>query len=390
MSMATKTTVALPIKLDNAAYQRILDAMSTAILLLDSNNRLRYVNPAGEMLFAISARHLQGFAVQQLFTCEIPLQDMLDEALATHHPFTRHELPVTLHGSTEIMTLDLTAIPMQDSHNEDGLLIELIRMDQLLRISRDESLIAQQQATQELLKGLAHEVKNPLGGLRGAAQLLERQLSDPDLKEYTRVIIDEADRLQLLVDRMTGPRTIPQQLHVNVHEILEHVRQLVLADNTHQVYIRRDYDPSIPDIKADPGQIIQAILNITRNAVQALTTVSEVADKQDPPQITYRTRILRNYTLGNERYRLVANIQIVDNGPGIEKSLRDKIFFPMVTGRAEGTGLGLSIAQSIIQQHGGLIECHSHPGETIFSIILPVQLSDEPSAMKHARESTST
>lgn len=354
--------------IDRAEYQRMLDAMSTTILLFGKDLRLRYINPAGEMLFAMSARHLVGVSINDLVSCELPIQSLLDEAFNTRHPFTRHEMRIQLQGASEHITVDMTVIPMFDAQRDDELLVELVQMDRLLRISRDETRVAQQQATRDLLRGLAHEVKNPLGGLRGAAQLLEKQLDDPELTEYTRVIIDEADRLQQLVDRMIGPRTIPQELDVNIHEILEHVRQLVLADSSHQVYIQRDYDPSIPDIKADPGQIVQAILNITRNAVQALSS----SDKQDN-KITYRTRIMRNYTIGNDLHRLAACIQIIDNGPGISKDLREKIFFPMVTGRADGTGLGLSIAQSIIQQHGGLIECRSKPGETVFSIFLPIR-----------------
>ena len=361
--------------LDRADYQRMLDAMTTSILLLGRDLCLRYINPAGEMLFAASARHLLGMHVGELIACEVPVSPLMQEALDTRHPFTRHELPVQLHGQDEQVTLDMTVLPMFDARQHDELLVELLQMDRMLRISRDESRAAQQQATRDLLRGLAHEVKNPLGGLRGAAQLLEKQLDNPELTEYTRVIIDEADRLQQLVDRMIGPRSLPQAVAVNLHEILEHVRQLVLADSSHQIYIQRDYDPSIPEIKADPGQFVQAILNITRNAVQALSTQSQTgADNR----IIYRTRILRNFTIGNERHRLVARVQVIDNGPGIDKDLQEKIFFPMVTGRAEGTGLGLSIAQSIVQQHDGLIECHSEPGETVFSIYLPIRLDNSP------------
>jgi len=357
-------TVAVDI--DSAAYSRMLDAMSTVVLLFNKQQTLCYINPAGEMMFAMSARHLVGMHFSQLIGYDAPMQSWLDEAFNTGHPFTRHDFAVQLFGHEEQVTLDMTVVPVPDPQREE-FLVELIQVDRLLRISRDESRAAQQQATQDLLRGLAHEVKNPLGGLRGAAQLLARQLSNDELTEYTRVIINEADRLQELVDRMIGPRTIVHHKEINLHEVLEHVRQLVLADSSHEIYIQRDYDPSIPDINADHGQLVQAVLNITRNAVQALG---------DKGEITYQTRILRNFTVGNERHKLVAVINIIDNGPGIDEALREKIFFPMVTGRAEGTGLGLSIAQTIVQQHKGLIECTSQPGETVFSILLPIKLHE--------------
>jgi len=283
------------------------------------------------------------------------------------HPITQHEVSVSLLRSREI-TVDMSISPMLDSKDDPEILLECHQIDHLLRISQDEKRAEDQQATKEILRGLAHEIKNPLGGLRGSAQLLQRQLHDDNLKEYTRVIIDEADRLSLLVDRMVGSSQIPKTCDANIHEILEHVRQLILADTAHEIYIKRDYDPSIPDMKLDPGQIIQAIINITRNAIQAITEKK----MQIPGTIIYRTRVLRNFTIGNIRHRLALELQIEDNGPGIPEDLLKKIFFPMVTGRAEGTGLGLSIAQSIIQQHNGLLECKSKPNKTIFTINLPV------------------
>jgi two-component system nitrogen regulation sensor histidine kinase GlnL len=247
------------------------------------------------------------------------------------------------------------------------LMVELNRLDRLLRISRDESLLAQQKATRELLRGLAHEVKNPLGGLRGAAQLLEKELHDESLKDYTRVIIEEADRLQTLVNRILGPNSMPRKQSTNIHEVLERVRSLMLAEKHNNLTIVRDYDPSIPNLMVDPDQLIQAVLNIVRNACQAL---------DGNGQIILRTRVLRKFTIGNQNHRLVACISIIDNGPGIPPELKEQIFFPMITGRAEGTGLGLSIAQSLIHQHHGLIEHDSEPGKTVFSIILPLASGD--------------
>jgi len=348
----------------SSPYQRILDGLNSTVMLFGADLILRYINPAGEMLFEVSARHLLGQHYDQLFNISDISAFHVKQVLKTVHPVTQHEVSVSLLDSKNI-TLNISINPMLDSKDDFEILIECVQVDHLVRISRDEKRAEDQQATQEILRGLAHEIKNPLGGLRGSAQLLERQLDNDNLKEYTRVIIDEADRLSLLVDRMIGPATIPKICEANIHEILEHVRQLVLADGTHKINIIRDYDPSIPDLKLDPGQLIQTILNISRNAIQALS--SETSD-----HIIYRTRILRNFTIANSRHRLALLLEIEDNGPGIPKNLQKKIFFPMVTGRADGTGLGLSIAQSIIQQHRGLLECESNPSKTIFRISLPI------------------
>jgi len=341
---------------------RILEGMNSAVLLFDQALHLRYINSAGESLFRISARHMLDQPYQALIQDSADLPQQLDEAFRSGRPFTRHEVSLDLGNDINVV-VDFTAVPLLEPGCPTEILIELHSVDRLLRISRDENLLVQQQATQEILRGLAHEVKNPLGGLRGAAQLLERQLDSEDLKEYTRVIIDEADRLQKLVNRILGPNNLPNKRSVNIHHVLEHVRSLLMAEGEKQIEIKRDYDPSIPDIEADPDQLIQAVLNIVRNAYQAL-------DEQGT--ITLRTRIERKYTLGKQRYDLVARIEIIDNGPGIPEDMLDKIFFPMVTGRAEGTGLGLSIAQSLIQQHDGLIEVISVPGGTIFTVLLPI------------------
>lgn len=228
--------------------------------------------------------------------------------------------------------------------------------------------MAQQNAARMLLRGLAHEIKNPLGGLRGAAQLLDQELPDDELREYTRIIIEESDRLQSLVDRMLAPNKPPHKSLINIHRVLERVRQLVQVEAPVGVKLNRDYDPSMPALYGDGDQLIQAILNIVRNAAQALG---------DKGKITIRTRIHRQVTIGLNRHPLVAKIDVVDDGPGIKAELLNQIFYPMVTGRAEGTGLGLSIAQSLISQHGGLVECESKPGETIFSIFLPLEKKHE-------------
>lgn len=342
--------------------QRILESLNSAVLLFDESMRLKYVNPAAETLFSVSARHLLNQPYQALIQESADLEFQLEEAFQSGRPFTRHEVSLDLGNDNHVM-VDFTAVPLIEPGCATEILVELHSVDRLLRISREENQLAQQEATQKILRGLAHEIKNPLGGLRGAAQLLERQLDSEDLKEYTQVIIDEADRLQKLVNRILGPNNLPNKRSINIHHVLEHIRSLLLAEGKSNVSIVRDYDPSIPELQADPDQLIQAFLNITRNAYQAL---------DEEGTITLRTRIERKYTLGKQRYDLVARIEIIDNGPGIPEDILDKIFFPMVTGRAEGTGLGLSIAQSLIQQHDGLIEVISVPGGTVFTVLLPI------------------
>lgn len=339
--------------------QRILENLNTAVLLFDRELNLAYINPAGEMLLAISARRLLQRPASELFPLAPELVQLLREALASGQPLTRRELGMRLAPDREL-TVDLVLGPISDGRRRSELIVELVQLDRQLRISREEQLLQQQGATRELLRGLAHEVKNPLGGLRGAAQLLERELADAALKEYTRVIIGEADRLQKLVDRVLGPSQRPHKSTLNLHEVLERVRQLVRAAGA-GARIRRDYDPSIPALKADRDLLVQAVLNIVLNAQQAGSGL-----------VTLRTRILRQFTLGNRRYRLVAELAIIDDGPGVAPELRECIFYPMVSGRPDGTGLGLSIAQSIVRQHGGLIRCESRPGRTAFTLLLPI------------------
>jgi two-component system nitrogen regulation sensor histidine kinase GlnL len=352
--------------------QRILENLSTAVLLLDKALCLRYMNPAAEMLFEVSVRHMVGNPAELLIHCDEGVtRESLMQALETGHPFTERELNLSLPDGKRA-TVDCTVIPLHESDEDCGLLIEIQQIDRQLRISREEHLLSQHQAAQELIRGLAHEIKNPLGGLRGAAQLLEQELPDPALIEYTQIIINEADRLKNLVNRMLGSNRLPTLQEVNIHSLLERVRNLVLVESQQKLNITRDYDPSIPDLLLDRDSIIQALLNILRNAAREIN---------GEPQgcITLHTRILRQFTIGNRRYRLVAQIGIEDNGPGIPESIREKLFYPMVTASEDGVGLGLSIAQSLINQHGGLIECTSEPGKTLFSVLLPVE---NPNATK--------
>jgi two-component system nitrogen regulation sensor histidine kinase GlnL len=348
----------------------ILDNLNTAVLLFDSELRLVYVNPAGEVLFALSARYMLGLSAGDLIRCpDEAVEARLKETLKTLHPFTEREVNIVLADGRTI-TVNCTVLPLHQFGANIELLVELHQVDRQLRISREEHLISQHQATQALIRGLAHEIKNPLGGLRGAAQLLEQELPDKSLRDYTRIIIDEADRLQKLMDQMLGPNRIPKRRPINIHHVLEHVRGLILAEYPTGLTIRRDYDPSIPEIVADPDRLIQALLNLVRNAANA---TGDANDSGEPGKIVLRTRVLRQFTIGTRRHRLVLCVSVEDNGAGIPPELQERIFFPMVTGNSGGTGLGLSIAQELINQHGGLIECESRPGRTQFLVYLPLE-----------------
>ncbi len=352
---------------NQALFKRILENQNTAILMFDEQLTLSFMNPAAEMLFAWSARQALSSKAEKVFSHNQEILHALNQALTSNHPFTEREITLQLPAGSTI-TVDYTVTPVSETNDGLGLLVELTQLDRQLRIAREENLLAQHATTRDVIRGLAHEIKNPLGGLRGAAQLLEQELESAELKEYTDIIIGEADRLQNLLNRMLGPNTLPINKTINIHELLERVRQLVQAESPADITLKRDYDPSVPELFADPDQLIQAILNLARNAAQALGQTGE---------ITLRTRTQRQITIGHTKHKLVAAIQIIDNGPGVESDMIDKIFFPMVTGRAEGTGLGLPIAQNLINQHGGLIECQSRPGETIFTILLPLENTNE-------------
>ncbi len=352
---------------EQAIQQRVLDNLATAVLVVDRALVTRYINPACEMLLEISARKARGTPLERLISGPDRLFARLRECLDSAHPFTERELPLALFGNRHL-TVDCTVTSLHEPQAPGGLLVELVQIDRQLRISREENLIAQHNATRDVVRGLAHEIKNPLGGLRGAAQLLERELADEELKEYTRIIIDEADRLQNLVNRMLGPNALPNKQEVNIHHLLERVRNLVDVEAPAGVELVRDYDPSIPMLQADPDQLIQALLNLARNAVGAVG---------ERGTITLRTRTQRQITIGHERHKLVLVVEVTDDGPGISKEMMEKIFYPMITGAANGTGLGLSIAQSLINRHGGLIECSSEPGHTVFRILLPLEKAND-------------
>ncbi len=356
------------ITLDNLT---ILNNLTTAVVVIDHQLQLSYINHAAEVLLAVSGQRIQHKASEDLFRNADEFQANLLQTLSSAHPLTKREAKLTLFNGQQLI-LDYTITPITDPSaltDTSTLLVELFPKDRLLRISKEESILAKQESSKLLVRGLAHEIKNPLGGIRGAAQLLSRELPSADLQEYIQVIIEEADRLRDLVDRMLGPMRPPQMNPINIHLVLEHVCNLISAEASGCIDVIRDYDPSIPELPGDAQQLIQAVLNIMHNALQALQT----SQQSQPRILTVRSRIVRQFTIASICHRLVCQIDIHDNGPGIPASLIDTIFYPMVSGKADGTGLGLSIAQAIVSQHKGLIRCNSEPGNTTFTIYLPFE-----------------
>lgn len=344
-----------------ASHYAGLELLDTPVLIARADGRLEFVNPACENLLALGRRELLRHRLFDLFHESVPLRQALKTALSHNASFIEHDLELTVAHSELQLHVALSVTPVDAEGSL--VLVELRPLDQQLKIANEERLLLQQQANRELIRNLAHEIKNPLGGIRGAAQLLEHELAErPELKEYTAVIKEEALRLQSLVDRLLAPHKRHVSSEVNIHEVLERVRSIVLAEYPSGLTLLRDYDTSLPTLIADKEQLIQVVLNIVRNAIQAMKGQGE---------IVLRSRVARQVTLARKRYTLALKLQIVDNGPGIPEDIRDHIFYPLVTGRAEGTGLGLTLAQAFVHQHGGTIEFDSRPGHTCFTVLLP-------------------
>ncbi|MDP2851826.1 MAG: nitrogen regulation protein NR(II) [Gallionella sp.] len=337
-----------------------LEYLATAVILLDDEARIVYLNPAAEHLFDVSGKNLLGHPVQQVFTDTAQLTNAMQHAIRDNASYIEHDLTLGTYAHGKLH-LRCAVTPVQF----DGryLLLEFHPMDRPLKLAREEQMLDQTQANRLLLRNLAHEIKNPLGGIRGAAQLLEQELEKPALREYTQVIVQEADRLRSLMEKLLSPQNASHYSALNIHEVLERVRSVVLAEMPAGLTIRRDYDISLPALIGDKEQLIQAMLNIVRNAAQAM---------QGSGTIILRTRIARQVTLIKRRHRLAVMVQIIDNGPGIPPELHDKIFYPLVSGRADGHGLGLTLAQDYVSQHHGAIEFDSESGRTCFTVLLPL------------------
>ena len=357
--------------LDSTFAIDILDTQTTAVMVVSAERVVRYLNPAAEHLYGISDSQGAGSTLAEVFAHPDEAFGDLASTLDSGHSYTHREQEIELRDGTQLVA-DVTVCRI---HATGDLLIEAQARDRVLRINQDDRLIAAERTTASLVRGLAHEVKNPLGGIRGAAQLLQRELNADDQLEYTNIIIRESDRLAGLVDTLLGPTREPRVAPINVHHLLEHVLLVLRAELDSPAYegaaieFVRDYDPSLPELEGDEDQLIQALLNLMSNACQALLHTDE-------PCITVRTRVQRQFTIAGQRHRLCCQIDVIDNGPGVSPEIAERIFFPMISGRPDGTGLGLAITQAIVRRHQGVIEFESRPGHTMFSVLLPMQLNN--------------
>jgi two-component system nitrogen regulation sensor histidine kinase GlnL len=339
---------------------RSLEALSTAVMLLDDALRVSWLNPAAENLFQASRNQLVGHPVGQIVFDSGAISNAIEHARRDNAAYTQHDFAASVPGAAQRLLLSCTATALE---HDEGFLLEFVPRQQQSRLAREERLHEQSEANRELIRNLAHEIKNPLGALRGAAQLLDRELERPDLHEYTRVIMMEADRLQSLMDRLLTPHRLPKPIALNIHEVTERVRSLLVAEYP-EIRVRRDYDTSLPPLTGDREQLIQVVLNIARNGAQAM---------DGRGTLSLRTRVARRVTIAKRLYGLAIALEVVDDGPGIAEDLRERIFLPLVSGREGGTGLGLTLAQTFVTQHGGMIEVESQPGRTSFLILLPLK-----------------
>lgn len=366
-SRATAPASSDALKLPAAQRFQSLDLLATLVAVVAGDGSVLFANSALEDALGISRRAIEGTSFPQCFTDPTALQNALAGAESNEFAALRYDAWLTrTAGNAEPLQVHVV-VAQTDSPNE--FVVELLPLEAQARQDREERMLDQAQANKELIRNLAHEIKNPLGGIRGAAQLLEMEIDSRELKEYTKVIIHEADRLQTLVDRLLAPHRRPHVVgDVNIHEVCERVRTLIVAEFPRGLRVIRDYDISIPDFRGDREQLIQAVLNIAHNACEALGERIAAGDAE----LTFRTRVARQVTFGKQRYRLALELHVIDNGPGVPEAIRDRIFFPLVSGREGGSGLGLTLAQTFVQQHHGLIECDSEAGRTDFLILIPL------------------
>ena len=342
------------------------DLLGTPVAVLDAQGCVVAVNASLEDVLGLSRRGLMGQPLAAHFVDPRPLLGALQGLGQNTFATLRYEAALRRVHHNDTLPVHVV---IASSERADEVVVEMLPVEQKTRQEREERLLEQARVNKELIRNLAHEIKNPLGGIRGAAQLLEMELQNKELTEYTQVIIHEADRLQTLVDRLLAPHRRPHVVgDVNIHEVCERVRALILAEFPKGLEVVRDYDISIPEFRGDKEQLIQAVLNIAHNAAQALADRRARGDAC----ITLRTRILRQVTFGKQRYRLALELHVIDNGPGIPDEIKDRIFYPLVSGREGGSGLGLTLAQTFVQQHHGLVECESRPGCTDFKILIPL------------------
>lgn len=341
------------------------DLLASLVAVVRDDGTVVFANAALEDALGISRRAIEGSSLTQYFPEPERLRQGLQGVGSNEFTVLRFDGFLGRPGMDPVAVHVVVA----QSERPGEIVVEMLPLEQQVRQEREERLLDQAQANKELIRNLAHEIKNPLGGIRGAAQLLEMEIESRELKEYTQVIIHEADRLQTLVDRLLAPHRRPHVVgDVNIHEVCERVRSLILAEFPKGLKVVREYDISLPEFRGDREQLIQAVLNIAHNACQALSERMAAGDAQ----LVFRTRVARQVTFGKRRYRLALELHVIDNGPGVPPSLKDRIFYPLVSGREGGSGLGLTLAQTFVQQHHGLIECESIPGRTDFKILIPL------------------
>ncbi|MGB5543131.1 MAG: nitrogen regulation protein NR(II) [Gammaproteobacteria bacterium] len=357
---------------DEPDLSAIADNLATGVVALRPSLEIIYLNPAAEQMLGSSRLQLRGKVIDQALPALGALRPLLERAVATGEGIARRELSLEISGPTaKVSTVDCTLGLQTDGDGVSTLLVEFSDASHRARIWREDALLSQLEVSRAMVRQLAHEIRNPLGGIRGAAQLLERKFEDPELCEYTRLIIREADRLAGLTSTMLGPDRKPDKHPHNIHELVEHVYHLLRDEAPAALKIIRDYDPSLPDLTLDRDHVVQAILNLARNALQIVA---------GDGAITFRTRALTHYTVGGRLHRLVASVEVEDNGPGVADELRDSLFYPLVSGRSGGSGLGLALAQDLVTRQGGMIEYTSTPGRTVFQMLFPIEEGDASQA----------
>ncbi len=346
---------------------QVFDQLSTAVLMFDAELQLKCINNAGEDLLSVSRRRVAGHSPEDIWPNSPIFNSAIRRTLDSGSRCIERGVDLVL-SNNQMIKVDCMITPIFDGESASEVVVELVDANELVRVIREENLQTVNEAAKESVRGIAHEVKNPLGGIRGAAQLLGKELKDSDLIEYTNIIISEADRLRNFIDRMMAPNLKTELTCINIHEVIEYVINLIEAETRGGISIKRDYDPSLPDMLFDREQMIQALLNLLRNALQAI---------QEEGKIVIRTRVLRKITIQHKIHKIVLNLEVIDDGPGIPPEIENGAFYPMITGRAEGTGLGLPIAQQLIQQHGGIIEYERKNDKTCFRILLPMESNHE-------------
>jgi len=352
-------------------HRSLLDNLNTAVLLFNENLVVEYLNPAFEAMLKVGSTRLMGSTASDLFRDTGNALKTIETSLATGRPHTRRHEYIDVYGA-ETAQVDYSVTPIE-LNSQKMLLMELQPIDRFLKINREEAILSVHDTSKTLIRGLAHEIKNPLGGIRGAAQLLDEEIAgqsiDGETREFCQIIMTETDRLRDLVDRLLGPNQLPTVEKISIHEVTERVVALMQAELQGQIIIDRDYDPSIPLLEGDIGQLIQAVLNVARNAMQSL-----IDSEQAAPRIIFKTRVHRSFTIAGTRHKMICKLEIIDNGPGVSEDIKERIFFPMISGRNEGSGLGLTISQTAVNGHQGIIECESEAGNTCFTIYLPIKV----------------